>query len=176
MNETTFSLSRRRIPVERKTPTVKRDVNLDMESCQNHISDEDSGWSEMSDDFSTDLDRFDTAYNAIRGLADDLRRLPRGTTSEDASGVLLEGGWEKLQDLVHLPGTWPLARPTAPLEGLSKQIDRLLEGYCLQILATNRDSEVHNRKVLQMASHLTWILAEYLAQHACVAHAYYTGA
>ena len=43
LNETTFSLSSRRIPVERKTPTVKRDVDLDMESCQNHISDEDSG-------------------------------------------------------------------------------------------------------------------------------------
>ena len=93
----------------------------------------------------------------------DLRRLARGTTSEDASGVLLEGGWEKLQDLAHLPRTWPLARLTIPLEGLSKQIDRLLEGYCLQILATNRDPEVHNGKVLQMASHLTWILAEYLA-------------
>ena len=91
------------------------------------------------------------------------RRLLRGTTSEDASGVLLEGGWEKLQDLAHLPRTWPLARLTIPLEGLSKQIDRLLEGYCLQILATNRDPEVHNGKVLQMASHLTWILAEYLA-------------
>ena len=43
LNETTFSLSPRRIPVERKTLTVKRDVDLDMESCQNHISDEDSG-------------------------------------------------------------------------------------------------------------------------------------
>ena len=116
----------------------------------------------------SDLDRFDTAYDAIRGLADglyniDLRRLPRGTTSEDASGVLLEGGWEKLQDLAHLPRTWPLARLTIPLEGLSKQIDRLLEGYCLQILATNRDPKVHNGKVLQMASHLTWILAEFPA-------------
>ena len=148
----------------------------------NSISDEDSGWSGVSDDSSTDsectdveassiasdLDRFDTAYDAIRGLADglyniDLRRLSRGTTSEDASGVLLEGGWEKFQDLAHLPRTWPLARLTIPLEGLSKQINRLLEGYCLQILATNRDPEVHNGKVLQMASHLTWILAEYLA-------------
>ena len=64
---------------------------------------------------------------------------------------------------MHLPRTWPLARLTIPLEGLSKQIDRLLEGYCLQILATNRDPAIHNGKVLQMASHLTWILAEYLA-------------
>ena len=117
-----------RIPVERKTSTVKRDVDLDVESCQNHISDEDSGWSKVSDDSSTDsectdveassiasnLDRFDTVYDAICSLADglyniDLRRLPRGTTSEDASGVLLEDGWQKLQDLAHLPRTWSLA-------------------------------------------------------------------
>ena len=78
-----------------------------MESCQNHISDKDSGWSGVSDDSSTDsectnvevssiasdLERFNTVYDAIRGcLADrlyniDLRRLSRGTTSEDASGV-----------------------------------------------------------------------------------------
>ena len=128
LNATAFSLSPRRIPVERKTPTVKRDVDLDMESFQDHILDEDSGWSGVSDDSSadsectdmeassiaSDLHRFDTAYDAIRGLSNglyniDLRRLPRGTTSEDASGVLLEGGWEKLQDLAHLPRTWPLA-------------------------------------------------------------------
>ena len=52
---------------------------------------------------------------------------------------------------------------TIPLGGLSKQIDRLLEGYCFQILATNRDPDAHNGKVIQTATHLTWILAEYLA-------------
>ena len=72
-------------------------------------------------------------------------------------------GHEKLQEMVHLPRTWPLARLTIPLEGLSKQIDRLLEGYCFQILATNRYPEAHNGKVLQTATHLTWILAEYLS-------------
>ena len=77
----------------------------------------------------------------------------------------------------HLPRTWPLARLTIPLEGLSKQIDRLLEGYCFQILATNRYPEAHNGKVLQTATHLTWILAEYLSDtiEYCVAHAKYTG-
>eukprot|EP00434_Breviolum_minutum_P037229 symbB.v1.2.033004.t1/scaffold4040.1/size45707/1 len=89
--------------------------------------------------------------------------LARGVTSEDAAGVPLLDGQEKLQELVHLPRTWPLARLTIPLEGLSKQIDRLLEGYCFQILATNRDPEAHNGRVLQTATHLTWILAEYLA-------------
>ena len=51
----------------------------------------------------------------------------------------------------------------SPLAGLSKQIDRLLEGYCFQILATNRDPEARNGRVIQTATHLTWILAEYLA-------------
>ena len=64
---------------------------------------------------------------------------------------------------MHLPRTWPLARLTIPLAGLRRQIDRLLEGYCFQILATNRDPEAHNGRVIQTATHLTWILAEYLA-------------
>ena len=64
--------------------------------------------------------------------------------------------------------TWQMsylasARLTIPLERLRAQIDRLLEGYCFQILATNRDPEAHNGRVLQTATHLTWILAEYLA-------------
>ena len=49
------------------------------------------------------------------------------------------------------------------MKDLVKKIDRLLEGYCFQILATNRDPEAHNGRVLQTATHLTWILAEYLA-------------
>ena len=116
----------------------------------------------------SDQDRFDTACEAFRDLADglydiDLTRHYRGVTSEDAAGVQLLNGQEKLQELVHLPRTWPLARLTIPLAGLSKQIDRLLEGYCFQILATNRDPEAHNGKVIQTATHLTWILAEHLA-------------
>ena len=75
----------------------------------------------------------------------------------------LTDGQEKLRELVHLPRNWPLARLTIPLGGLSKQIDRLLEGYCFQILATNRDPDVRNGKIIQTASQLTWILAEYLA-------------
>ena len=136
------------------------------------MSDNSSTDSECTDveasSVASDQDRFDTAYDAFRDLADDLydidlRRYSRGVTSEDAAGVPLMDGQEKLQELVHLPRTWPLARLTIPLEGLSKQIDRLLEGYCFQILATNRDPEAHNGRVLQTATHLTWILAEYLA-------------
>ena len=68
-------------------------------------------------------------------------------TLRDSLGVLLArmrlvSSWRmvrRLRDLVHVPRNWPLARLTIPLGGLSKQIDRLLEGYCFQILATNRD-------------------------------------
>ena len=153
-----------------------------MVAKEESVSDAESGWSGVSDNSSTDSectdveasslasdqDRFDTAYDAFRDLANDLydidlRRYPRGVSSEDAAGVPLKDGQEKLQELVHLPRTWPLARLTISLEGLSKQIDRLLEGYCFQILATNRNPEAHNGRVLQTATHLTWILAEYLA-------------
>ena len=180
-----FSLTPRRIPVERKT-AAKQEIDQEMvareESKSDAVSDAESGWSGVSDNSSTDsgctdveassvasdLDRFDTAYDAFRDLANglyhiDLRRYSRGVASEDAAGVLLVDGYEKLQELVHLPRTWPLGRLTIPLEGLIKQIDRLLEGYCFQILATNQHSEAHNAKVLQTATHLTWILAEYLA-------------
>ena len=162
--ESKFSLTPRHIPVERKAPAAKRENDQDMVAKEESVSDAESGWSGVSDNSSTDSectnveasslasdqDRFDTAYNAFRDLANDLydidlRRYPRGVTSEDAAGVPLKDGQEKLQELVHLPRTWPLARLTIPLEGLSKQIDRLLEGYCFQILATNRNpATVHD--------------------------------
>ena len=182
LHERKFSLTPRRIPVERKASAKQSKVDQDMAVREESGSDSESGWSGVSDNSSTDSectileassvasdqDRFDTAYEAFRDLADglyniDLRRYSRGVTSEDAAGVQLLDGQEKLQELVHLPRTWPLARLTIPLAGLSKQIDRLLEGYCFQILATNRDPEAHNGRVSRTATHLTWILAEYLA-------------
>ena len=182
VHENKFSLTPRRVPVERKTSAGKLAVDQEMVASEESGSDAESGWSGVSDNSSTDSectileassvasdqDRFDTAYDAFRDLADglyniDLRRYSRGVTSEDAAGVQLLDGQEKLQELVHLPRTWPLARLTIPLAGLGKQIDRLLEGYCFQIMATNRDPEPHNGRVIQTATHLTWILAEYLA-------------
>ena len=58
----------------------------------------------------SDLDRFDTAYDAFRDLANglyhiDLRRYSRGVTSEDAAGVLLADGYEKLCIFLEL-GRW----------------------------------------------------------------------
>ena len=177
-----FRLPQGAYQLKGKASADKSRVDLDMVASEESGSEAESGWSGVSDNSSTDSectileassvasdqDRFDTAYEAFRDLAEglyniDLTRYSRGVTSEDAPGVQLLDGQEKLQELVHLPRTWPLARLTIPLAGLSKQIDRLLEGYCFQILATNRDPEAHNGKVIQTATHLTWILAEYLA-------------
>ena len=81
-----FSLTPRRIPVERKT-AAKQEVDQEMvareESKSDADSDAESGWSGVSDNSSTDsectdveassvasdLDRFDTAYDAFRDLA-----------------------------------------------------------------------------------------------------------
>ena len=91
-----------------------------------------------------------------------------------AAGVQLLDGQEKLQELVHLPRTWPLARLTIPLAGLSKQIDQLSEGYCFQILATNRDSEAHNGS--HPDSHASYLdLGWVFGRYYCVAHAKYSG-
>ena len=76
---------------------------------------------------------------------------------------MLSDGQAKLCELVHLLRNWPLAQLTILLGGLSKQVDRLLEGQCFQILATDRDPNADNGKVIQTATHLTLILAEYLA-------------
>ena len=177
-----FTLTPRRIPAERWTIAEKSGADVVMDAGEESGSGDDSGWSGVSDNSSTDSegtileassvasdqDRFDAAYEAFRDLSEglydiDTRQCARGVTSDDAPGVKLSDGQAKLRELVHLPRNWPLARLTIPLGGLSKQVDRLLEGYCFQILATNRDPDAHNGKIIQTATHLTLILAEYLA-------------
>ena len=48
--------------------------------------------------------------------------LTPAVTSEDAPGVKLTDGQEKLRELVHVPRSWPLARLTIPLEGLASKL------------------------------------------------------
>ena len=177
-----FMLTPRCIPVERRTIAEKNAADVIMKDGEKSGSGADSGWSGVSDNSSTDSegtilevssvasdqDRFDAAYEAFRDLSEglydiDTRQYARRVTSDDAPGILLSDGQAQLRELVHLPRNWPLARLTVPLGGLSKQVDRLLEGYCFQILATNRDPDAHRGKVIQTATHLTLILAEYLA-------------
>ena len=83
--ESKFSLTPKRIPVERKTPAAKREGEQDMVAKEESGSDAESGWSGVSDSstdsectdveassVASDQDRFDTAYDAFRDLADDL--------------------------------------------------------------------------------------------------------
>ena len=53
-HENKFSLTPRRIPVERKTPAAKREVDQDMVAKEESVSDAESGWSGVSDNSSTD--------------------------------------------------------------------------------------------------------------------------
>ena len=52
--ENKFSLTPRRIPVERKTPAAKREGDQDMVAKEESVSDAESGWSGVSDNSSTD--------------------------------------------------------------------------------------------------------------------------
>eukprot|EP00434_Breviolum_minutum_P032667 symbB.v1.2.028888.t1/scaffold3106.1/size66573/4 len=118
MQRSTFLLTPRRIPTriptERKASSAKREVDQDMVAKEERVSEASS--------IASDQDRFESAYEALQDLANDLyyidlTRYSRGSTSEDAAGVLLVDGYEKLQEMVHLPRTWPLARLTIPFEG-----------------------------------------------------------
>ena len=90
----------------------------------------------------SDLDKFEEAFDEFgkltHGLDDiDNERGLVGTTSDDVPGIPLNGGFDTLLTLANVPNTWPLARLTFPLSGFCKQLERLLEGYCLEILAAN---------------------------------------
>ena len=115
----------------------------------------------------SDQDRFDAAYEAFRDLSEgfydiDTRQMLGGslvTTHLASCWVMARrsyANWFTWRN-------WPLARLAIPLGGLSKQVDRLLEGHCFQILATNSVPDAHHGKVIQTATHLTLTLAEYLA-------------
>ena len=142
-----------------------------MDAGEQSGSGAESGWSGVSDNSSTDSectileassvasdqDRFDTAYEAFKdlsaGLYDiDTTRYSRGVTSEDAPGVKLTNGQEKLRELVHLPRNSPLARLTIPLEGLASKLIGSLKDTAFRSWLPNRDPDAHNGKVIQTAT------------------------
>ena len=159
---------------------VKEDVP--MQAKDESDEGEQSGWSSLSNSTETDSDetlpdddsvvsdqdRLEAAYETFSHLHEGLHsidtpRKARKITSDDAQGVPLPGGPAQLQEMVHLPRNWPLARLMIPLEGLCQQVDRLLEGYCSQIAVTNVTPGFHHGKVVQAAKYLTLQMAEYLA-------------
>ena len=99
LEDNKFTLTPRRIPVERRATASNSRADVVMDAGEQSGSGAESGWSGVSDNSSTDSectvleasdqDRFDTAYEAFRdlsaGLYDiDTTRYSRGVTSEDA--------------------------------------------------------------------------------------------
>ena len=94
----------------------------------------------------------------------EFERCLAGSTSDDVPGFPLDGGFSILQTLANVPRTWPLARLTLPLSGFSKQLERLLEGYCMEILATNTSPDQHLPSIKLFAKDLVLPLAFHLAE------------
>ena len=141
-------------------------------------SDESDSYSSASNsDFSSedgssdesDLDKFEEAFADFGKLSQGLDALEfgrgeAGITSDDVPGLPLDGGFSTLQTLANVPKTWPLARLTFPLSGFSKQLERLIEGYCMEIIATNTYPDQHAASVKQFAKDLVLLLAFHLSE------------
>ena len=137
----------------------------------------DSDSSGSNSDFSSedgssdvsDLDKFEEAYKEFSRLTagvDEvaLDRIVAGNTNDDVPGLVLEGGLDTLQTLANVPKTWPLARLTIPLSGFSKQLERLVEGYCMDVMATNAQPDLHLPSIKKFAKDLVLLFAFHLAE------------
>ena len=146
------------------TGTVKMERESSPESCS-ESSDSNSDFS--SEDGSSDvsdLDKFEEAYEEFGKLTAGvdpkvLERHMAGHTSDD-----VPGGLTTLQSLANVPKTWPLARLTIPLSGFSEHLERLLEGYCLEVYATNADPDEQLGSIKTYAKDLVLLLAFHLAE------------
>ena len=137
------------------------EVDSDSSGSNSDFSSED-GSSEASG-----LDKFEEAYKELADLLQDevaLDRIVSGNTNDDVPGLLLEGGLDTLQTLANVPRSWPLARLTIPLSGFSKQLERLLEGYCMEVMATNVQPELHLPSIKKFAKDLVLLFSFHLAE------------
>ena len=146
------------------------DVKMERESSPESSSDSsDSNSDFSSEDGSSDvsdLDKFEEAYEEFGKLTAGvdpkvLERHMAGHTSDDVPGLSLAGGLATLRSLANVPKTWPLARLTIPLSGFSKHLERLLEGYCLEVYATNIYPDEQLGSIKAYAKDLVLLLAFY---------------
>ena len=156
-----------------ETTGATGDVKMERESSPESCSDSsDSNSDFSSEDGSSDvsdLDKFEEAYEEFGKLTEGvdpkvLERHMSGHTSDDVAGLPLAGGLTTLQSLANVPKTWPLARLTIPLSGFSKHLERLLEGYCLEVFATNADPDEQLWSIKAFAKDLVLVLAFHLAE------------
>ena len=156
-----------------ETTVATGDVKMDRESSPESGSDSsDSNSDFSSEDGSSDvsdLDKFEEAYAEFGKLTAgvDPKSLDRhlaGHTSDDVAGLPLAGGFTTLQSLANVPKTWLLARLPVPLSGFSKHLERPLEGFCLEVYATNADPDEQLGSIKAFAKDLVLVLAFHLAE------------
>ena len=111
-----FTLTPRRIPAERWTIAEKSGADVVMDAGEESGSGDDSGWSGVSDNSSTDSE------GTILEASSVARQCARGVTSDDAPGVKLSDGQAKLRELVHLPRNWPWLGWRFRLGGLASKL------------------------------------------------------
>ena len=152
---------------------IGEEAKSEKESSEEADSDSSGSNSDFSseDDSSevSDLDKFEEAYTEFRRFtagvdATALDRTVSGNTNDDVPGLVLPGGLTTLHTLANVPKSWPLARLTIPLSGFSKQLERLIEGYCMEVMATNVHPELHLPSIKKFAKDLVLLFAFHMAE------------
>ena len=150
----------------------RRDDNAkgssDEEASDSSGSNSDVSSQDDSSDVS-DLEKFDEAYTDFSALTDGvdpqtLERDGSGHPNDEVPGIDLPGGMEALYSLANVPKSWPLARLTIPLSAASKHLERLLEGYCMEVLVTNSNPDLQLHFVRKFAKDLVVVFAFHLAE------------
>ena len=93
-----------------------------------------------------------------------LERDGSGHPNDEVPGIDLPGGMAALFSLANVPKSWPLARLTIPLSAASKHLERLLEGYCMEVLVTNTNPDSQLHFVRKFAKDLVVVFAFHLAE------------
>ena len=140
----------------------------DEEASDSSGSNSDVSSQDDSSDVS-DLEKFEEAYTDFGALTDgvDPQTLERdcsGHPNDEVPGIDLPGGMETLYSLANVPKSWPLARLTIPLSAASKHLERLLEGYCMEVLVTNSNPDSQLQFVRKFAKDLVVVFAFHLAE------------
>ena len=140
----------------------------DEEASDSSGSNSDVSSQDDSSDVS-DLEKFEEAYTDFGALTDgvDPQTLERdcsGHPNDEVPGIDLPGGMETLYSLANVPKSWPLARLTIPLSAASKHLERLLEGYCMEVLVTNSNPDSQLHFVRKFAKDLVVVFAFHLAE------------
>ena len=140
----------------------------DEEASDSSGSNSDVSSQDDSSDVS-DLEKFDEAYTDFSALTDGvdpqtLERDGSGHPNDEVPGIDLPGGMEALCSLANVPKSWPLARLTIPLSAASKHLERLLEGYCMEVLVTNSNPDSQLHFVRKFAKDLVVVFAFHLAE------------